>query len=124
MSRFLDCSPESFRYTKLDSKENLGLYGTVKQLYHTYLDEEAEVGVIRVGDKSFNVDPRCVAMLKAVLFAGCCRIEERADACRQVFDKCVTAPTVDLFKERLEKLAADNEWVGDVYKVASEEWAE
>lgn len=122
MSRYLDCAPDMFHYTKLASEQSLGLYGTVKQFYHTYLDETAEVGVIRVGDQSFNVDPRCVAMLKAVLFAGCCRIEERADACRKVFEKCVTAPTTDLFMERLQEMAKGNEWISDIVKVAEEEW--
>ncbi len=122
MSRFLDCVPDSYRFTKLASEQNLGLYGNVKQFYHTYLDETAEVGVIRVGDRAFNVDPRCVAMLKAVLFAGCCRIEERAAACKKVFDKCVTASTVELFLERLRELAEGDEWVADIAKAAEEEW--
>ena len=122
MSRYLDCAPEMFHFTKLATEQSLGLYGTVRQMYSSYFDSEADVGNIVVDGQNFAVAPECVAMLKAVLFAGCCRIEERAAACKKVFDKCVSATTKEDFLDRLTTMAESDQWVNEIFKAAKEEW--
>ena len=122
MQRFLDAPPDSFRFTRLETEQDFGLYGAVKSAYAEHLDESAEVGILRVGNTALPVDPRCVAMLKAVLTAGCCLIEERAVACRKVFGKCVVCPTPNEFLPTLKELASGDVWIKDIYRAAEEAW--
>lgn len=122
MTRFLDCAPEVFRFTKLAAEQDLGLGGAVREAYRESLDETAEAGIIKIGDVSLPVEPQCLAMHKAVLKAGCCLIEERAVACRKVFDQCVVCPTRAEYLEKLQKLAEGDVWITEILKVAKEEW--
>lgn len=123
MARFLDSPPEMFRFTKLAVEQELGLKGTVKEQYETYHNPADTVGHIKVGDSSMEVAPECVAMLKAILSAGCCLVEERALGCRKAFDNCVLCKTKADFLSKLGTLAQDDIWVNDIYQAAKEEWA-
>lgn len=123
MPRFLDCAPEIFRYTKLATEQDLGLYGAIQTNYAECLDENAEAGIIAIGDHRLHVEKECLAMLKAVLKSGCCLIEERAVACRKVFDQCIVCPTREDFLPKLAELAKDDVWVAEIYRAAKEAWA-
>ena len=123
MPRFLDCAPEMFRFTKLAAEQDLGLYGAVRSYYDECLDETAEAGIIRIGDNSLPIERECMAMLKAVLKAGCCLIEERAVACRKVFDSCVICPTREEFLPKLKSLSDGDVWIAEIYRAAKEAWA-
>lgn len=123
MPRFLDCAPDIFRYTKLATEQDLGLYGAIQSAYAESLDESAEAGIITIGDQHLPVERECLAMLKAVLKAGCCLIEERAVACRKVFDQCVVCPTRADFLPKLQGLAEGDVWITEIYRAAKEAWA-
>lgn len=122
MPRYLDTIPETFRFTKLATENDLGLHGAVKEAYAEYYMENVEAGVIKIGDQELAVSEKCLAMLKAVLKAGCCLIEERAVACRKVFDTCVVCPTPEEFLTALRELAEGDVWITEIRKAVEEEW--
>lgn len=123
MPRYLDTVPETFRFSKLASETDLGLRGAVKEAYAEYFMPNEEYGIIKVGDKQLVISEKCLAMLKAVLKAGCCLIEERAAACRKVFDACIIRPTPEEFLSTLRELAEGDVWVTEILKAVEEEWA-
>lgn len=122
MERILDEQPKAYVPVTLGMDESFGLYGSVKQQYQENLDKDDPFGKILVGDATITVASECVAMLKAVLYSGCCRIEERAVACRKVFEACVLAESKEQFVSILTPMAKEDVWVNEIYRAVKEMW--
>lgn len=109
----LNSVPDNYTPTLLGINQSMGVGYAVSVCYEQFLDGGVQAGFIEKNGTSREVEPEVVAMLKAVLMAGCTRIEERADACRKVFDACLPAntkadfisllPTGDAFVEDITK---------------------
>ena len=61
-----------------------GVAATIKFFYERYLQDE--YGAVVFETRTITTTPQVLAVLKAVLCAGTCRSEERAAACRMVFN--------------------------------------
>lgn len=99
---------------------DLGVGGNIRQLYKTFLDG-SEKGVIITDTGTREVAPEVVAMLKAILQAGCCRIEERATACRTVFNQCLPANDKQEFVGLFDEDTKD-QWLKAIYTAVKKEW--
>lgn len=85
------------RYKPLTLAEDR-MFGTSSDFKEHYkknlVDEE---GIIKIGDNTIRTSPKAMAVLKALLFTGCCYIEDRASACRQIFvDACTSGLYIDV----------------------------
>lgn len=118
--RVLDDIPPEYRPTTLTVDINCGVRGSIAQGYQSNLSDES-VGIIYVEGKEFRTSPEVVAMLKAILYAGCCYIEERAKACREVFEKTLFSKTKEEFLGKLED-NPNNPFVAEVNKAVKEVW--
>lgn len=68
---------------RLGSKVQLGAAGAFKDyVKHCYVNEP---GKVIVGNTVITTEPVVSAVLRALLYTGCCRIEARSDACRELF---------------------------------------
>lgn len=81
--RFLDGPVCEYKPKTVGTKLNLGTSSTLREYYSKYLLDVP--GSIIVGSVKITTSPEVMAVLKAVLYTGCCRIEERSYACREVF---------------------------------------
>lgn len=115
----MNSRPERYNLITLGGEFNLGLEGNIRQLYHSYLDT-SQPGKI-IGDTTREVEPEVVAMLKSILQAGCCRIEERSIACRTVFKQCLNASTKEDFINAFTPDTEDK-FVQAIYKAVKKEW--
>lgn len=86
-----DGSTRVFNMKLLESDYTFGLEAAFKEHYAHYYTGEA--GVIHVGAAVVNTTPEVMAVLKAILSAGCCRIPSRAEACRAVFLRICSSGT-------------------------------
>ena len=106
-----DGSTRVYAMRLLEGDYTFGLRTTFKEYYKKYYT--GEYGVINVGAAVVQTTPEVMAALKAVLSAGCCRMEGRAAACRIVFLRaCTASPLLDkdvLFSTFVEE--ADNPFV-------------
>lgn len=67
----------------LGAKLECGTAADLKRFYTENLG--AEPGKIVVGEAAITTTPEVIALLRALLYTGCCRIKERSDACREIF---------------------------------------
>lgn len=116
----MNSRPEQYVPQSYGGNFDLGVGGNIRQLYASYLDVSTP-GIITVDSVTRTVEPHVVAMLKAILQAGCCRIEERAIACKQVFDQCLKASTREEFVSMFDNSTQD-EFVQSIYKAVRKEW--
>lgn len=116
----MNSRPEQYVPQSYGGNFDLGVGGNIRQLYASYLDVSTP-GVITVDSVTRNVEPQVVAMLKAILQAGCCRIEERAMACKKVFDQCLRANTREEFVSMFDDSTKD-EFIQAIYKAVRKEW--
>lgn len=117
----MNSQPSQYTPVTLGAKIDLGVGGNIIELYRDLLDTTATEGKIIVGDTVLTTEPECVAMLKAILQAGCCRIEERAAACREVVVPCITTQSKEEFVAAF-KDNPDNPFVAAIHKAIREEW--
>lgn len=117
----MNSRPGQYNPITLGAKVDLGVGGNIIDLYHEQLDPNATEGLVIAGSSTLKTEPECVAMLKAILQAGCCRIEERAEACRQVFTTCVTATSKQDFISRFVP-DPDNPFVDAIHDAIRKEW--
>lgn len=97
----LNKAPEPYVPKTLGVSQSMGVGYTVGMCYAEFLDGTKSSGFIEKDGTKREVPVEVVAMLKAVLVAGCSRIEERASACRTVFDACLPANSKEEFVQRL-----------------------
>ena len=122
MERLLDSQPKVYKPVTLGIEESMGLRGSIKRFYAEMLDKNEPYGQILIGDATVTVAPECVAMLKAILYSGCCKIEERAMACKKAFEKCVLAESKGQFVEILAPEAKNDPWVNEICLAIKELW--
>lgn len=117
--------PEPYVPVTLGMDQSMGVGYTVKIGYEDFLDKDSETGTIEFPDeKTVTTTPRVVAMLKAILIAGCCRIEERSNACSTVFEACNTATSEEEFLKMADAIHSDNPFVSDIVSSIREVWAD
>lgn len=121
----LNRAPEPYVPVTLGIDQSMGVGYAVKIGYEDFLDKDSTTGVIEFPDgRSVSTTPCVVAMLKAILIAGCCRIEERSDACRVVFEACNTATSETEFLRLASAINSDNPFVSDIVSSIREVWAD
>lgn len=108
--------------TTIGGDADFGVGGDVRTLYHNYLCFDTQGKIVVDGGAVRTVPPEVVAMLKAVLHAGCCRIEERATACRDVFNACVMASSKEDFVSRLEDTGNTDPFYTAIQEAVKREW--
>jgi hypothetical protein len=86
-----DGNIKPYRLETIKPYERFGLAHALKKFYKDYLTQEP--GKIVIGTNTIQADPEVLAIMKAILLAGCCKIEERAIACGEVFRRVCTAGT-------------------------------
>ena len=122
MSNLLNEQPRQYVPIALNLEDSFGLLGSIKSFYRVHLDMGAPYGKILTDEGSVTIPVECIAMLKAILCAGCCKIEERAEACRKAFDACVLSESKEEFLSNLEAINQDDPWVNEIYKAVKELW--
>lgn len=83
--RFLDEPVSGYRPKSIGAKFDLGTASTLREYYKKNLLDVP--GRIVVGSAEITTTPEVMAVLRALLYTGCCRIEERSLACREVFTR-------------------------------------
>ena len=119
VKRVLNEIPNEYKPQTLNTPITFGVGGTIQQIYPTY--PLTGKGTIYKDDKCVSVDAEVVAMLKAILFAGCCRIEERAKACKTVFDQCLHSIDRESFMAKFDD-SIEDPFVQDIYRAIREVW--
>lgn len=89
--RFLDSPVTEYRPKSIGAKFDLGAASTLCEYYKKNLLDVP--GRIVVGNTEITTTPEVMAVLRAVLYTGCCRIEERSVACREVFTRACQVGT-------------------------------
>ena len=89
--RFLDEPVGEYKIKTIGAKFDLGTASTLREYYKQNLLEVP--GRLVVGSAEISTSPEVMAILRALLYTGCCRIEERALACREVFTRACKAGT-------------------------------
>ena len=120
MDRFLDENPGHYKPVTLPHDVDMGVGGVLKLYYHHLI--QTETGHVEVEGKSYDVEPEVVAMLKSILFAGVCRIQERASACREVFLHTLHSTNKQEFLSSLE-LDSTNYYTIAINKAIQEVWS-
>lgn len=90
--RFLDMPVEEYRPKLIGSVLELGTASTFRGHYANNLTQEQ--GVVTIGKHSISTAPEVTAALRALLCTGCCHIEARSAACREIFFRIVKSGTV------------------------------
>jgi len=83
VTQIYDGTLKEHRVKTFNPDFKVGMAAAVKEYYEKNLGTVP--GVLSVGSVTIETTPKVMAALKAVLYAGCCRIELRAAACREVF---------------------------------------
>lgn len=65
------------------AKVDFGATATLCEFYQKNLGTEP--GRIVAGSATITTTAEVIALLRALLYTGCCRIEERSAACREIF---------------------------------------
>lgn len=83
--RFLDDPVTEYKPKSAGVKFDLGTAAAMREHYRNNLLEVP--GRIVVGSSVITTTPEVMAVLRALLYTGCCRIEDRSLACREVFTR-------------------------------------
>lgn len=87
-------SIRKYKPTKVSEECTYGTASDFKRYYTDNLKEEE--GELYIQGTVIRTSPKAMAILKSLLNTGCCYIEERAKACREIFLKsCTTGEYVD-----------------------------
>lgn len=78
-----------YRPKRLPVKINTGAVGNFKEFYRQNL--QSAPGKITVGKVEITTTPEVMAVLRALLHTGCCTIEARSTACREIFLRACSA---------------------------------
>lgn len=105
--RFLDSPVTEYRVKSIGTKFDLGTASTIREYYKKNLLDVP--GRIVVGSAEITTTPEVMAALRAVLYAGCCRIEERSVACREVFTRACKAGKYIGTEELLSTFVSESE---------------
>lgn len=81
--RVLDEPVGEYRPRTMGAVLDLGTASTFKEYYSKNL--LSVPGKVVIGSAEIATAPEVTAVLRALLYTGCCRIEERSSACRDVF---------------------------------------
>lgn len=91
--RFLDGPVGEYRPKIIGTGLELGTASTLRDYYKQNLLNTP--GRIVVGNCEIQTAPEVTAILRALLYTGCCRIEARSAACREVFVRaCKAGPYI------------------------------
>lgn len=119
MSRVLDGNPGQYKPVTIPNEADMGVGGVIK-LYYRHLIQDS-IGVIEVEGCRREVPPEVVAMLKSILYAGVCRIEDRAAACRKVFLAALNTNDTAQFIQSFDPTDTDP-YVIAIYAAIKEVW--
>lgn len=100
---------------KIKSLGKMPAVGTAADLKAFYRENlVAEDGKLVIGKVEVTTASEVTAVLRALLYTGCCRIEERSRACRDVFLRACKAGTYIGIEELLGSFVEkdDNPFVG------------
>lgn len=89
--RFLDSPVTEYLPKSIGVKFDLGAASTLREYYKKNLLDVP--GRIVVGNTEITTTPEVMAALRAILHTGCCRIEDRSVACREVFTRACQVGT-------------------------------
>ena len=89
--RFLAEPVSGYKPKSIGKKFDLCTSSTLREYYKQNLLNVP--GRIVVGTAEITTTPEVMAVLRALLYTGCCRIEERSVACREVFTRACQVGT-------------------------------
>lgn len=81
----LNFAPSAYRPVRIRNCPDLGVKTSLRDYYEQYL-VEGNTSIV-IGATSKTTTPEVNAALRALLCAGCCKIEKRSQACREIFIK-------------------------------------
>lgn len=118
--RHLDEPVGEYRPLIIGASLELGTASALKEFYKQNLLDVP--GRIVVGKTELTTEPEVTAILRALLYTGCCRIEERSDACRDIFIRACKAGKHIGIPELLESFeeAPTNPFVGVLQRAITE----
>lgn len=87
--RFLDEPVSEYKPKSIGKMFDLGTASTLREYYKQNLLNVP--GRLAVGTAEITTTPEVMAILRALLYTGCCRIEARSLACREVFTRACKA---------------------------------
>lgn len=82
-------SIQKYKPTKVSEECTYGTASDFKRYYTDNLKERE--GELCIQGTVIHTSPKAMAILKSLLYTGCCYIEDRAKACREIFLKSCTA---------------------------------
>lgn len=89
--RVLDGIPGEYKIKLLHADFETGAAAVLKQYYRENLLDVP--GRLVVGTVEITMAPEVTAVLRSLLYTGCCRIEARSIACREIFMRGCRAGT-------------------------------
>lgn len=91
--RRLDINPGEYRMQTIGTDMSFGVGDALRQVYKEMLGTEC--GRIVTDSTEIHTSPEVIAILRALLYVGCCRNELRSEACRKVFQRaCIVGDYV------------------------------
>lgn len=118
--RFLDEPVTEYKPKSVGVKFDLGTAAAMREHYRNNLLEVP--GRIVVGSSVITTTPEVMAVLRALLYTGCCRIEERSLACREIFTRACKVGSYIGTQELLSTFedGADNPFVPVIQETIKE----